>query len=167
METLHKIEDMVGGWLKPVPHLPANWRKWLAENAWWLTLVGVILSIFGIFGLISALSLFSATSGLYSTVIYAPVAQAHGSMWQVSIYISVVLIIVSVIIEAMAISPLKAMSKKGWDYLFLAFLVSVASGVIGAVLNVDVISLISTAIGAAIGAYVLFEVRSHYKKDKA
>ena len=163
MEALHKLEGVIEGWLKSVPHLPANWRKWLAENAWWLTLIGVVLSVFMLFSLFSMLTAFNATTSLYGAYVDA-VITSQSPMWKTSIYVSLILMVIVVIIEAMAISPLKAMSKKGWDYLFLAYLVGIASGVIGAVLNIDILSLIWTAIGAAIGAYVLFEVRSHFKK---
>jgi uncharacterized membrane protein YhaH (DUF805 family) len=164
MEALHKLEDMIEGWLKPVPHLPNAWRKWLAENAWWLTLIGVVLSVFAVFGLLSAASIFGATSGLYGSVIYNAVVETHGGLWLTSIYVSLILLVITVIVEAMAISPLKALSKKGWDLMFLAYVIGVISGLVGAILNIDILSLIWTAIGAAIGAYVLFEVRGHFKK---
>jgi hypothetical protein len=163
MEALHKLEGTIEGWLKSVPHLPDNWRKWLAKNAWWLTLIGVVLSVFMLFSLFSMLAAFNATTSLYSAYVDA-VITSQSPMWKVSIYVSLILMVIVVIIEAMAISPLKAMSKKGWDYLFLAYLVGIVSGVIGAVLNVDILSLIWAAVGAAIGAYILFEVRGHFKK---
>ena len=66
METLHKLEDTIEGWLKPLPHLPEDWRKWIANNSWWITLIGVIISAFGILGLAYALmiaiSFFGAVS---------------------------------------------------------------------------------------------------------
>lgn len=162
MEFINKIEDLIGTWLKPVPHLPADWRSWLAKNAWWLTLVGVIISVFGLFGLLSTLSLFSSTVGYYSVYTDA-VIKTQSGMWMASIYVSLALLIVTVVVEAMAISPLKVMKKKGWDLLFIAYLIGIASGVVTALINANFTSLISTAIGAAIGAYVLYEVRSHYK----
>jgi len=163
MESIHKLENMMGEWLKPLPHLPVEWRNWISKNVWWITLVGVVISVFGILGLFSALSFFTATTNHYGPL-YTAATQTHGGLWKLSIYISLALLVATVVVEAMAISPLKVMSKKGWDLLFLAYLLSVVSGVIGAVLNVDIFSLITTAIGAAIGAYFLFEIRSHFKK---
>ncbi len=164
MESLHKLEDMVGEWLKPLPHLPENWRKWLAENAWWLTLIGVVLSVFAVFALFASLSLFTATTGLYGQVINDAIAQTHGGLWMTSVWISLALMVVTVVIEALAISPLKAMSKKGWDLMFLALVIGIVSNVVSAVLNVEVMSLVGAAISAVIGSYVLFELRSHFKK---
>jgi uncharacterized membrane protein len=164
MESLHKLEDMVEGWLKPLPHLPENWRKWLAENSWWLTLIGVVLSVFALFALFASLSLFTATTSLYGQIVTTAIAQTHGGLWMTSVWISLALMAVTVVIEAIAISPLKAMSKKGWDLLFLSVVIGVVSSLISAVLNIDITSLISAVIGAVIGSYVLFEIRSHFKK---
>jgi hypothetical protein len=161
MESLHKLEDMVEKWLKPLPHLPENWRKWLAENAWWLTLIGVILSVIGIFLLLGPLLFVTAvTTSVYGVV----VAETHTGLYMLAIWVSLALLVVVTIIEAFAISPLKALSKKGWDLLFLALVIEVVSSLVSAVLNISIMSLISAAISAIIGAYVLFEVRSHYKK---
>lgn len=163
MDYTRKLEKMIEEWLKPLPHLPTTWRNWLAKNVWWITLVGVILSVIGIFGLLAAASFVSTTTSLYGAAVYTAVATTHGGLWMLAIWVSLALLVVTVVIEAMAISPLKVQKKKGWDLLFLAYLVGVASGVIGAILNFDVFSLISTAIGAVIGAYFVFEIHSHFK----
>ena len=70
MESIHKLENMIEGWLKPLPHLPTQWRKWLADNLWWITLVGVVLSVIGVIGLfiamLIAIPLIGTTTSLYS-----------------------------------------------------------------------------------------------------
>jgi len=167
MDSIHKLEDMIEGWFKPLPHLPANGRKWLAENAWWLTLVGVIIAVLGIFGLYNALNaLNNLNNSLFGAYYTAAVVTSHGQLWTTSIYISMALLAATTVIEAIAISPLKAMSKKGWDLLFLAGILGVASGVVSAILNVDVMSIVLSLVGAAIGAYFLFEIRSSFKSVK-
>lgn len=163
MEQVHKLENMIEGWLKPLPHLSTEWRKWIAKNVWWITLIGVVIAVMGIFGLLTALSIFGATTSLYGAFMYSAVVQTHGGLWFVSMYVSLALLALTTVIEAMAVSPLKVQNKKGWDLLFFAFLAGVASGVVTGVLNIDVISLIGTAISAVIGAYFLFEVRSYFK----
>jgi len=163
MDSLHKLEDNVEKWLKPLPHLPDDWRKWLAENSWWLTLIGVVLSVIGIFLLLGPILFYTAvTTSVYGVV----VAETHTGLYTLAIWVSFALMVVVTIVEAFAISPLKALSKKGWDLLFLALVIEVVSSLVSAVLNVSIMSLISAAIGAVIGSYVLFEVRSHFKKHK-
>jgi len=163
MESIHKLEDKIEVWLKPLPHLPTTWRKWLSGNVWWIVLVGVIISAFGIFSLFSALSFLTATTNYYGAVLQEAGVQVHGSLWSVSIYISIALLVVTVVLEAMAISPLKTQNKKGWDLMFLAYLIGIASSVISALLNLEIMSLIGAAISAVIGAYFLFEIRSYFK----
>ena len=52
MKSIYKLEKMIESWLKPVPHLPTEWRKWLADNAWWLTIIGVVLSTISVLGML-------------------------------------------------------------------------------------------------------------------
>jgi len=170
MESIKKIEDMIEGWLKPIPHLPTNWRKWISENIWWITLIGVILSVLGLLGLavalLGAMSIIGTATVIYGA--YTPVA--YTGMQLVSSLVSLVLLAVTVVITAMAVKPLHVLSKKGWDLLFLAFLVGIVSQVVSAVLTINpaliITNLIGALIGAAISAYFLFEVRSYFKDKK-
>ena len=165
MESIKQLEKTIEGWLKPIPHLPVTWRKWLGLNVWWITLVGVILSALGILGLIgslfAAMSIFGVATGIYGYV--APV---YTGWWVLASIVSLAFMVVTVSITAMAISPLKIQKRKGWDLLFLVFIINVVSAVVSAILNFSVISfvgsLIGAAIGAAISAYFLFEIRSQF-----
>lgn len=67
-----------------------------------------------------------------------------------------------IIIEAMAISPLKVGRKKGWDLMFMAMLVGVLGGLISAVLSVRLFDIVFQAIGLFIAGYFLFEVRNYF-----
>jgi hypothetical protein len=170
MESIHKLENMIEGWLKPIPHLPTEWRKWLAANVWWITLVGVVLSVIGvlglIFALINAMAIFGAVSSFYS-VYGVSTAQTYTGWWILATAVSLVFLVVTIVIEAMAVKPLKSQNKKGWDLMFLVFLIGVVSQLVGIVLNFNAMSLIPsiifTALGIAIGAYFLFELRSYFK----
>lgn len=158
------VEDKITTWLKPVPHLPATWRKWFAENAWWLVLISVILSSIAILGLIvallTALSFLGVASGYYYS------GGLHTGWWVTNTIISMVFLVAIVGLNAAAIGPLRQLKKRGWDLLFLAFLLGVISAIVDAVTTFNpfsfVFSLIFTAIFAAVGAYFLFEIRSHF-----
>lgn len=157
METVHKLEETIGGWLKSFPHLPENWTKWLAKNSWWLVLIGVILSALGAVALLFGVMAIGAVTTVYGIA----VGPLHDSWWYTTTVISLVLLVVTVVIDAMAISPLKAMKSKGWDLLFLTFLVSVVSAIVSTLYNFS--GIIGNVIGVVIGAYVLFEIRSYFK----
>ena len=167
-ESIKKFEDTIQGWLKPIPHLPTTWRKWISDNVWWITLVGVILSVIGLFGLLivllGAMSFFGANSVFYGA--YVPAT--YSGMQLFAGFVQLLFLVATVAITAMAIMPLRLMSKKGWDFLFLAFLIGIVAQVVGAVLMTNpsgiITTLLSDLIGAAISAYFLFEIRSYFKK---
>lgn len=169
-KLMNKIEVLLEKWLKPIPRLPESFRKWLATNLWIIVLVGVVISIVSIIvsfvGLVAILSwLGTATRSLYGYYIYA---HSYSSWSAVTAIVSILLAVGMLILMAMAISPLKAGKKKGWDILFFALLFQAAVIVINAVISLNIVSfllgIIFGAIGVAAGAYLLFEVKSHFVK---
>lgn len=164
MDSTRKIEKIIEEWLQPLPHLPITWRNWLAKNVWWITLVAVIISVIVLFGFLTAVSLFSTVPTFYLIVMHSSAIVGHSWLWLLSAYVSIALLVLAIVFEAMAISPLKALKKHGWDLIFLAYLVGVVSGVISAILTLDILGLVNTAISAAIGVYFIFEIKSHFKR---
>jgi len=168
MESINKLEKTIEGWLKPIPHLPITWRKWLGENVWWLTLLGVILSVIAVFTIIgamfTAMSFLGSVNSIYG--MYGMTSGSYSSWWMISSVASLVFMVVTVAISAMAVNPLKAQKKKGWDLLLLVFIVNIVSSIVGVILNFNIMTLIpgliGIAIGAAISAYFLFEVKSQF-----
>ena len=160
MESVHKIEKTMEGWFKDVPHLPAGFTKWLAENAWWLTVIGVVFGVFGLFGTLTALT-------VGSVVLTAVGGPALGGLVFFGSLLSLIVTGITLVFEAMAISPLKASAKRGWDLVFLASLVGGAGGAISALLSVNIGGLVVTAVAFAISMYVIFEVRKYFSVKKA
>ena len=165
MSTLSSLEKTIAGWYKNAPHLPKNASAWLSENVWWLALIGVVLSVLGLFAIIPALfatlaftTYFAGMAGTYAPASYGAISAFS---W-LSVLITVVGYIATTAILAMAISPLKTKSKKGWTLLFLSFLVNLVVSVASALVVANVFSIIGTFIAAAIGAYFLFEVHSYF-----
>lgn len=166
MEAVHKLEETIGGWLKPIPHLPTEWRKWLATNAWWLNLIGAVLGAIAFLGLLGALSTALSWFGTVTSIYGVAIGQVYGGWWVFGTVVALVSLGLVVLLSAMAVSPLKSMSRKGWDLLFLIFLVEVVSMVANLVINFNTYGifagLIGNLIGVALGAYVLFEVREYF-----
>lgn len=167
METIDKIENTIGGWLKPLPQLPVTWKKWIADNIWWITLVSVILSVLVIFTMINALliafSVISAVTGFYGQYF----ATTYSAWWETWSVIALAVMIAVTVIEAIAITPLKNKQRRGWDMLFLAYLIGAAETIVTFVRDFNIItfipSVIAIVIGLGVGAYLLFEVRSYFK----
>jgi hypothetical protein len=164
MTTINKAENMVGSWLKGMPHLPRGGQKWLADNVWWIVLIGVIASaisiLVGIAGIFSYLAFVGNAAAYYYTI------SPYGSGWIISAVVSLLISALVVILLSMAITPLKSLRRKGWDLLFMVLLIDAVSVVLGSILSLSVLGfifgIILGAIGLAIGAYFMFEIRSHF-----
>jgi hypothetical protein len=159
MEFMKKLETTLAGWYKQVPfHFPPNGRKWLTENVWWLVLIGVVVSVLA---LVSMFKLMMYANDLTSQ--YQAIAGYYGvrdKSWSynAALWLSVVFGVVILVIEAMAIQPLKALRARGWYLLFAAMLVGAVAAVVNAVVSYDLSSLIGAVIGFAVGGYFLFEI---------
>ncbi|HZJ34603.1 MAG TPA: hypothetical protein VFD55_01135 [Candidatus Angelobacter sp.] len=162
MSSISKIEDMIAGWLKPLPHLPTAGQKWISQNIWWIVLIGVILSGIRVLALIGILF---ATSAVWGAITYY-VNESYSGWWILSSIISILFMAAIVIVSAISINPLKGLKKKGWNLLFFTLLLSAASIVVSVIISFNVFSfmpsLIFGAIGLAVGAYFLYEIRSHF-----
>jgi hypothetical protein len=167
MIELKKIEETVASWIKPIPHLPTNGRKWLAENFWWLVLIGVILMGMSAIAMLNVLSLFGNSMN-YMMSWYAPAALT-GWVYFVT-FVSLIFLVIQIVLMSMAINPLKMMKKHGWDLMFLVLLVSTASMIVNFFINYNslnpITSLLVGVIAFVIDAYLLFEVRSYFIKAK-
>jgi hypothetical protein len=166
MDTVRKLETTVAGWYKAVPHLPKEVRKWLSENLWWIVLIGVII---GALALLNVL-FFTLLAGTVLTALGGGVGAAVGVVIFIGVLVSVALGLVAVVLGGMAITPLKAMQKKGWTLLFIVLLIEVVSTVITHVLSYNLFGLVWGLLWVAVGGYFLFEVHEAFgapiRKDR-
>jgi len=158
MESVNKLEAMVAKWYETVPHLPANARKWLSENIWWLALVGAILMVFAIFGLFSLLFLSGAVLVGVAGVAGAVVG---GAIWMAALVGSLFLLI-QLVLTAMAVNPLKKMQKRGWTLLFIVTILNVLTDLVTFLFKFNLFDLVWGLLMAAVAAYFLFEIRSNF-----
>jgi len=160
-----KLEQTVAGWLKTVPHLPVSGQHWLAENIWWITLVSAIISSISV--LFAVVGLFSIISVLSSIAVYSYAIGYTYTGWAVvTAVVALLFLALSTIVLWVAVKPLQLKTKKGWTLLFITLLIETASVVVNSVLSLSpfgiVSGLIFGAIGIAIGAYFLFEIRGQF-----
>ena len=128
---------------KGVPNLPANIREVLVKIAPWLAL------IFGILGIIGGLGAIGVS----------PIGVLGGVSNGAFLLVIGVLTIVSSVMMVMAFPKLNKGEMGGWKLLFWSEVISFVSSLLA--LNVG--SIISALIGAAIGFYLLFQIKSYYK----
>ena len=145
--------------------LPEGGRVWLSKNAWWLALLGGVFSLWSVLGfwrLGHTADRFVDFANQLSQV-YGGAAVSHhlGFMW----YIALVAMLVQGVILLLAVSPLKAMKKVGWNWLFYSMLLSVVLGVVELfVPGYGFGSLIGLIIGSLIGGFLLFQTRAKFAK---
>lgn len=170
METVKTLETTLQGWYKSAPNLPEDWRKWLAVNAWWLVVIGVILSVIGLLGGLMALltlwGLFGAVMTGYNLYGIGVNSQPLVGLGLVSLIAALVFMAVTLYLMVRAVKPLQNMKKEGWELMFWAFLVGVVSSAVNIVLTFNAVSFVFQVfwalVGAAIGGYFLFQVRSYF-----
>lgn len=162
MESLRKLETTVAEWYETIPHLPKASQRWIAQNVWWIVLVGVILSGIGIFWTLTL----AVSAGALLTIFGGVIGAAIGGFAVIAVLVSLAVTIVNTVIAALAITPLKALRYKGWSLLFLTSVINVASLVLVFILSFNLGALIWGLLVTAIGLYFLFEVRSLFVEVK-
>ena len=155
MQQLAGLEDGLNTFFKGLPHLPKEWRHWLADNVWWLVLIGVVLGAFGILGLVPVVLGISIFTGIVA-------GPAAGALVIITGIVNMAVLVVSVVLEAMAVTPLKAKQKRGWDLLFLVSLIAFAGSVLNAIITGNIGHILGLLVGTLIGLYLLFEVRMYF-----
>jgi len=131
-----------------LPALPVGVKEFIVTVAPWLALIVGILSILAgisIFGLFSILSPFAAVSG--------------AGQYAISGIISSVVLLAEGVIELVAFPSLQARKIKGWNLIFLGLVLSIVSSLI----SLNISSVLWSLIGAAIGYYFLYQIKSYYK----
>lgn len=159
MQQLASIERSLAKVFEGFPHLPKNVREWIADNVWWIVIIGVALSAMSLMWLLFATVLFGPFLVGYAAVVAGLQQGATTAfVWAISLAAGVV----TLVLDAMAIQPLKAKLKRGWNLIFLSALISFVAGVVSAVLNVSFSGLLGSVLGTGIAMYLLFELRSYF-----
>lgn len=146
--TLKQLEDTLELYfVKKAPALPTNIKDILVKIAPYLVIISLIMTI-------PAILLLLGLGGFATTI--APAGGADAVATLPNMWIGIILLIPVVILDAMAVPGLFARKAIGWKYIFWAQLIGVVSSIIQ-------FNIIGGLIGAIIGFYILFQIKSHYK----
>lgn len=132
---------------KKAPVLPQNVKEIIVKIAPYLTILSVILTIPAIlllFGLGGVATVLSPLGGVESVT-------GLPTMW-----VGIVLLIPSVILEGMAIPGLFSRSLSAWRLIFWAQLISVVASLVQ-------LNILGAVLSILIGFYLLFQVKNLYK----
>jgi len=155
---MESLEKTFANLYKDLPRLPVAGRQWLAQNIWWIALIAAIIGLLGILPLLTLVF----GIGLIASFIAGPFGVVLSGTLLVAAIISMTFLILFTLITAMAVSPLKAHKKKGWDYVFLTMLLGLVSITLNVIFTFDIGSLLVGLLGFAISGYFLFEIREYF-----
>jgi hypothetical protein len=154
------LDDIFGS--KASYQLPVGFKDFLVKVAPWLSLAS------GIFGLLSALSLWRLATSVNEFVDYAnELSAAYGGTVQtrdtgVLLWVSLAMIVLFSVLAFLAFPGLRARKKTGWNIMFYSMLASVLYSIVSMFYYGGFGSLLGSLIGTAIGLFLLFQVRSRY-----
>ena len=160
-----QLEDTLGKAYKQLPNLPATWQKALVRWAPWLSLIVGLLSLWAAYEIWHWVHL---TTQIYNDVnawsaLYGYGPRVVTNHWSFMLWLSVLVLIAEAVIYLLAFPALQATKKAGWDLLFYGALANVAYGVVVLFTSYgDLGQLVWSVIGAAIGLYFLYQIRSYY-----
>lgn len=169
MGPLQKLET----WLDEVLHkkapfqLPPNGKRGLAYALWWIALIAGLLQLWAAWMFWHAahtinrlVDFANSLSSVYGTTPYSAPAVHLGFFF----YLSLLVLVLDGVILLVAVSPLKAHRKSGWNWLFYSALINMVYGIfrIFSDYGGGIGSLIWALIGTVVGLYFLFQTREYF-----
>lgn len=157
MEAIQSLEKKLVEINKSLPSIPENGRKVLAEWLWVIAIAGVI---FGVLGILTVLGV-----GTFGSVVLTGLGAGldAAAMWS-AILFGVIGMAVVVLLEVMAINPLKRREYKGWQLMLAAIVLQFIFNILQSVFINNFGGIFGALLGFAIGAYLLMQVRDHFVK---
>lgn len=148
---LGQLEDVLELYLvKKAPfQLPSGVKEVIVKFAPWVTIVMMLIALPAVLAIIGLSTFAGALTGLLGPFATAQYAQG--------ITVSVIVLLITVVLQLMALPGLFARSVKGWRLVFYATLVSLIASLL------NPLSIISALISAVIGLYFLFQIKNLYK----
>ena len=148
-EALNQLETMLDEYLgKKAPAMPENIKETLVSFAPYLAIIGIVFSLPAIFAILGI----GAMMGPFSAFLGASYMMSYG----VGYYVGIVGLIISAILDGLAIPGLFKRSMGAWRLMFYSSLVTFVASVLQG-------NLSSALIGGVIGLYILFQVKGKYK----
>lgn len=148
-KNMFQLEAIFDKYLREkAPGLPKNWKEFLVKIIPYLAVIGVIMI------LPATLAIFGISSFLVPLGTFGGMMMGRPFLG-VGYLINVLFLIIVLILQALAISPLFKRAKKGWRYLYYAALLNGLNSVI----HFDLGGLI---IGTALSLYLLFQIKEYY-----
>ena len=125
--------------------LPKEVKEFIAKVSPYLIIIFAVMTLPIILGAI----------GL--TAVLTPFAMMGGYAWGFGTIVSMVVAVVTLIMEVVAVPGLFKRTRASWNLVFYASIVSLVGGIL------SIHGIFGAIIGAIIGWYILFQVKELYK----
>lgn len=166
-KNVSALEKWLEGINKQLPQIPKKGQDILAQLAPWFALAGGIISLLSCWWFwqaghtVNKLVEWSNELGrLYGGTVVDTTPNL-GFSW----YLALILLFVQAVIMLAAFPRLKDGKKSGWDLLFYNVLLALVIGVVYEFIpGYGIASLFGSVVGAAIGMYLLYQIRGHFTK---
>lgn len=129
------------------PAMPENVKELLVRFAPWVTLVLLLITLPAV---LIALGL-----GALAAPLAFLIGPGYGVSYGITYTVGMVILGVSVLLEALSLPGLFKRSRQGWRFAYYATIVSIVGNLIG-------FNFLSALVGAVVGFYILFQIRSYY-----
>ncbi len=143
MNYLNDLKKTLDKYYVKLPKFPKGLNNFIVSVSPWLALIFGALAISA--GVLSLMSPFAVIVGL------------HG--YAVTVFISLIILLVQGVIELLAFSPLRGRKIRGWNLMFYSLMLSLISSIV----TLNVFSVLNSILGVLIGYYILYQIKSYYK----
>jgi hypothetical protein len=134
-------------YFEKAPAMPKKWQLNLVKITPW---IAVIFGVLGVLVGVSSFGIFSVASP------FVAMGGADGVSAVGSGFLALAILLISSVLMLMAFPGLKGNKVSGWNLLFWSQVVSIVGSVVE-------LHLVNAIIGALIGFYLLFQIKSYYK----
>jgi len=145
LASLEETLDLYFG--QKAPAMPPNVKELVVKFAPWITLVLLLITL-------PAVLIVLGLGALAAPLAFL-VGPGTGVTYGFTYTVSMLILGVSVLLEALSLPGLFKRTRQGWRYAYYATLVSVVGSLIG-------FNIVSAIITALIGFYILFQIRPLY-----
>ncbi len=142
--SINQLIRSMEEWYSKLPPLPKSWRDVIVTITPWLAL---ILGVIGVLGSLAAVGILTFLAPF--VMLGSGIGVASGGI------IGAVLALVSSALLVLAFPGTNARKMSGWNLLFYSEAVFIVSSVVAV--------SVAGVVGALIGFYILFQIKSYYK----
>ncbi len=145
LATLEETLDLYFG--QKAPPMPPNVKELVVRFAPWVTLVLLIITLPAV---LIALGL-----GALAAPLSFLIGPGYGVAYGVTYTVAMLILGISVVLEAMSLPGLFKRTRQGWRLAYYALLVNIVGSLIG-------FNLVSAVVSAIVGFYILFQIKPLY-----